>query len=245
MSNHIRAVIVDNEPAGANVLRILLQDFCPSVEVVEVCHDARKSIGIIQQLQPQVVFLDVEMPHADGFQVLELVRDKVGHVIFTTAHSHYAIQAVRAAALDYLVKPIDPDELIRAVARIPAPAAAPVVAPALAAPVARPLARLAIQGVDGYLMVDYDDIIRLEADSNYTQIHCTQKRHVVARLLSSFEAQLEPMGFIRVHNTHIVNLKHVLHYQRGDGGFVQLTGDVQVEVSRSRKKALIKALLGE
>lgn len=240
--NTLKAVIVDDEPRGADNLRILISEFCPGIEVLEVCTDPRKSIGIIQYLQPDVVFLDIEMPQIDGFQVLEGIRNWVSHVIFTTAHSHYAIQAVRADAFDYLLKPIDPDDLIRAVGRLSLPASEKQLPKTAGRPSFR---RLAIQTMEGYVMVNYDDIIRLEADSNYTHIHCAQKTYLVSKSLAHFEAQLEQEGFVRVHSSHLVNIIHIKHYQRGDGGYLQMSDGAQVEVSRNRKKDLLKILLGE
>lgn len=254
----MKAILVDDEPRGLENLRILLADFCPEVNVLATCTDAREGIILIREHRPDLVFLDIEMPHADGFLVLEAIRSVVGHVIFTTAHEQYAIQAIRAAAFDYLLKPVDPDELMRAINRVcinPEPGEI-VAEPAervtenrlkrLEQLLSKPkVNRLAIQSVEGYVMVDYDEIVRLEAESNYTHIYCVKKKYTAARLLRNFEEQLEESGFIRVHSSHIVNIKHILHYQRGDGGYVVMSDHSQVEVSRSRKKELLRTLLGE
>jgi two-component system LytT family response regulator len=249
----MKAILIDDEPRSIKNLRILLEDHCPQVKVIGECTDERESIAMVSQQKPDVIFLDVEMPHLDGFRVLSAVRSSIRHVIFTTAYAQYAIKAVREQAFDYLLKPIDPEELMRAIKRLHIVDASPDIVhqsmeriEKLAQQFRKPLTtQLAIQTMEGYVMVEHDEIIRMEAESNYTYIHCQKKKYTVAKLLGSFEDQLTVAGFVRTHSSHLVNLKHVRHYHRGDGGYVVMSDGAQVEVSRSRKKELLKVLLGE
>jgi two-component system, LytTR family, response regulator len=247
----MKAILIDDEPRSAENLRILLEDHCPQLQVSALCTDARNCIATINELKPDVIFLDVEMPHVDGFSVLSAVRSSIRHVIFTTAHEEYAIQAIREQAFDYLLKPVDPDDLVRAIKRIPDLSAPAALNKSLERIVKleqlihRQIARhVAIQTVEGYVVVDHEDIIRMEAESNYTHIFCPKKKFTVAKLLGSFEEQLADVGFVRVHSSHLVNLKHVRSYQRGDGGYLVMSDGIAVEVSRSRKKELMRVLLG-
>jgi two-component system LytT family response regulator len=247
----MKAILIDDEPRSTENLRILLEDYCPQVNVIEQCNDARESIAKINALKPDVVFLDVEMPHLNGFALLHAVRASIRHVIFITAHGKYAIQALRENALDFLLKPVDPEELVRAVDRIKASDKSDHLLQSLERiekleqQFRKHLStHLAVQTSEGYVLVNYSEIIRLEAESNYTHVYCLKKKYTVAKLLGNFEEQLVN-GFIRIHSSHLVNLQHIKTYQRGDGGYVVMSDGTPVEVSRSRKKELMRVLLGE
>jgi two-component system LytT family response regulator len=247
----MKAIIIDDEKRSADNLRLLIAENCPAVQIVSICHNAKEGIEAVQQLRPELLFLDIEMPFADGFTVAEAVREASPNIIFTTAFSEYAVKAFRVNACDYLLKPIDPYELRSAVEKIKTH---PVEndemlrrIEAIEKALQRPRnSKLAIQGVEGYFLVDYADVVRLEASSNYTHIHCVNnKKYTVAKLLKEFEEQLSGEGFFRTHSSHLVNLSCVIKYLRGDGGYLVMSDGAQIEVSRSRKKELLKALLGE
>lgn len=247
----MKAILVDDEPRSNENLHILLEDYCPQVEVIAQYTDPRESISKINALKPDVVFLDVEMPHANGFAVLTAVRSSVRQVIFTTAHDKYAIQALREHAFDFLLKPVAPEELVRAIDRLKSIGTSDVLQQSLERieklqqQFKKQLSnQLAIQTAEGYIIVHYSEIIRLEAESNYTHIHCLKKKYTVAKLLGHYEEQLNS-NFIRIHSSHLVNLHHIKTYQRGDGGYVVMSDGTTVEVSRSRKKELMRVLLGE
>lgn len=247
----MKAMIIDDEKRSADNLRILVSEVCPEVNVVAICNDANEGIAQVRQLRPELLFLDIEMPFADGFTVVEAIKEVAPHIIFTTAFSEYAVKAFRVNACDYLLKPVDPEELRAAVNRAKEKqhdgSDLQQRIAALEERMLRPRPnKLAIQGMEGYSLVDYNDVIRLEAASNYTHIYCRNgKKHTVARLLKDFEEQLSGSGFFRTHSSHLVNLSHVVKYQRGDGGYLFMSDGVQIEVSRSRKKEMLKILLGE
>jgi two-component system LytT family response regulator len=246
----MRTIIIDDEKRSADNLRMLISENCPDVEVIAICHDAKEGIEAVRKLKPALLFLDIQMPFADGFSVVEAVKEIKPNVIFTTAFSEYAVKAFRVEATDYLLKPIDPSELRDAVERIKAKAGGGDEIlkriEAIENDLRNKKAKLAIQGVEGYSLVDYADVVRLEASSNYTHIFCKNgKKHTVAKLLKDFEEQLSGAGFFRSHSSHLVNLSHVVRYIRGDGGYLFMSDGVQIEVSRSKKKELLRVLLGE
>jgi two-component system LytT family response regulator len=247
----MKAILIDDEPRSTENLRILLEDYCPQFTEIEQCNDVRECPAKIERIKPDVVFLDVEMPHINGFSLLHSMRASIRHVIFTTAHGKYAIQALRENALDFLLKPVDPDELVHAVEKINSKDKSDLLMQSLGRiekleqQFRKHLStHLAIQTSEGFIMVNHGEIIRMEAESNYTHVYCQKKKYTVSKLLGHFEEQLTN-GFIRVHSSHLVNLQHIKTYQRGDGGYVVMSDGVSVEVSRSRKKELMRVLLGE
>ncbi|CAN5894725.1 N/A [soil metagenome] len=247
----MKAILVDNEPRSNENLRILLEDHCPAVTVIAQCTDAKDSIQKIRALKPDILFLGVEMPHANGFAVLNEVRSSIGQVIFTSAHGKYAIEALREQALDFLLKPVGSGDLVRAIERLKFTASQVLLLQSLGRieKLEQQIRRhnsshLAIQTAEGYILVDHGEIIRMEAESNYTHVYCQKKKYTVAKLLGFYADQLIS-GFIRVHSSHLVNLQHIKTYQRGDGGYVVMSDGVAVEVSRSRKRELLRVLLGE
>ncbi len=246
----MKTIIIDDEKRSADNLRILISENCPQLEVVAICHDAKEGIEAVRQLKPALLFLDIQMPFADGFSIMEEVKEINPHVIFTTAFSEYAVKAFRVEASGYLLKPIDPSELRDAVERIKAkPIGRDEILNRIEAienGLRNKSAKLAIQGVEGYFLVDYADVVRLEASSNYTHIFCKNgKKHTVARVLKDFEEQLSCAGFFRSHSSHLINLSHAVRYIRGDGGYLFMSDGEQIEVSRSKKKELLRLLLGE
>jgi two-component system, LytTR family, response regulator len=252
----MKAIIVDDEIQGSKLLELMMEKFFPSIKIISVYNSSTEALTGICKHQPDLLFLDVEMPEMNGFQLLEKVKGCFTSVIFTTAHSHYSIQAIRASAFDYLLKPIDINELKLVIDRLMSKYSDNSIAEfsqtvyerleLLERILLKPdIHRLAVQSTEGYAMLDYNSIIRLEAESNYTHIYTPGKKYTVARLLRNFEEQLLAAGFIRVHSAHLVNLRHIEHYQRGDGGYLIMSDKSSVEVSRSRKKELLKILLGE
>ncbi|CAN5906034.1 LytTR family DNA-binding domain-containing protein [soil metagenome] len=245
----MKAIIIDDEYSSSESLHLLLKNYCPQVEVTAICNDARESISIIHTHRPDVIFLDVEMPHLDGFAVLKAAHSFIRQVIFTTAHGKYAIRALREQAHDYLVKPFDVEELLAAIERLavhsfPDPQSTRI--EKLEMQLRKNSAtHLALQTSEGFSMVKHEEIIRLEAESNYTYVYTSLKKYLITRQLGYYEEQLSEAGFIRVHSSHLVNITHIKNYRRGDGGYVVMSDGTNVEVSRSRKKDLLRVLLGE
>lgn len=244
----MKAVIIDDEVSGAESLELLLRKHCPQVMVEGAFYSAAAGVDGIRRIRPDILFLDIEMPFANGFDVLNEVGDLGFHLIFTTAYDQYAVKAIRFSAVDYLLKPIDPEELVSAVQRAQERGQQDPLTEQIEALLenirSRPaVKKLAIHGIDGITFVELDQVVRFAADSNYTHIHLQNgKKFTVARTLKDYEDMLEGLRFFRVHNAHLVNLNHIERYLKGEGGFVVMTDGTQIEVSRRKKNDLLALL---
>jgi len=244
----IRAVVVDDEPYASQALQTLLKKHCPDVLVEAACHSAQEAEQRITELQPQLVFLDIEMPHRNGFELLEHFMPASFQVIFTTSYDQYAIKAIRFSALDYLLKPIDPKELQTAVAKVKQdnksallPAQLQLLLQSYREPAAA--GRIALPTLEGLQMLTIDTILYCMANSNYTTfVMKDKKKLVISRTLKEIEEMLKDHGFLRIHHSHLVNVSAIEKYTRGEGGTVTMIDDVELDVSRSRKEALLKTL---
>jgi two-component system LytT family response regulator len=242
------AIIIDDEMKGRIALKQKLLDYCPQIKLIGEADSAKQGIQLIGQLHPDIVFLDIEMPGMDGFEMLKGIPDKKFHIIFTTAYDHYAIKAIKFAAFDYLLKPVDIEELKQAVERMTRGTnqnhtikKLEVLEQHLFSNTA--LNKIAIPTLDGLLFFDTNDIIYLEAHSNYTEIHFTNKQKIIAsRTLKEFEEMLPADKFFRPHHSHIINLQYIKRYIRGDGGQIELQNGTVVSVSRSKKEEFLKAI---
>jgi two-component system, LytTR family, response regulator len=222
---------------------------CPQVKIISCCDNAAKGIEAIDNLQPDIVFLDIEMPVMNGFLMLQQLTYKNFELIFTTAYDHYAIKAIRFSALDYLVKPIEIDDLKAAVLKAeekrnhsyPNPQIELLVEQLISKK--NNFSRIAIPTNEGLQFIRVEDIIYLEASSNYTHIFSTEKKkYIVSRTLKDFEDMLLTDTFIRIHNSYIINKNYVEKYIRGDGGQVVLSNNVTLDVSKRKKTEFLKAI---
>jgi two-component system LytT family response regulator len=243
----INAILVDDEMHCLDTLSILLEEYCPEVQILEKCTSGKAALLAIKQKSPNLVFLDIEMPVMNGFELLEHFHDIPFAVIFTTSYDQYAIKAIHFSALDYLLKPIDPKELVAAVQKVQRLKNLPSLEQfqVLLNHVQNKgsnFTKMAVPTTEGYELIDTEDIMRCEADDNYTHIYLKSKNKVIAcRSLKEIEAQLKGYPFfIRVHHSYIVNLNEVKKYVRGEGGYVIMSDNSTVNVSRSRKEALLK-----
>ena len=245
----LKAIIVDDENSGVESLQILLDKYCSSVEVLGIANSADEAEEKIRSMSPDLLFLDIDMPFANGFDLLNRFKTIQFEVIFTTAYDHYAVRAFKHSAIDYLLKPIDVDELKSAVVKCerkmkesaPAFLHMETLMAALSQP--KTVKKLSINTLEVIMFVDTDQIIRLSADSNYTNIFLKNGKKIFAsKTLKEFEETLVPMHFFRVHNTHLINLAYVQIYTKGDGGYVTMIDNAVVEVSRSKKTELLALL---
>jgi len=243
----IKAILVDDEKHGLETLSILLGENCPEVQVMECCPSAKKALEAIRKLQPDLVFLDIEMPIMNGFELLEQFAEIPFAVIFTTSYDQYAIKAIRFSALDYLLKPVDPKELSAAIEKVkrkkipPSSDQLQLLIEQLQQK-EKNFHRIAIPTTEGFELVATDDILRCEASDNYTWLFLKNNRRLIAsRNLKEMEEQLNDFpAFLRVHHSYLVNLNEVVKYVKGEGGYLVLTDGSSVNVSRSRKEALLK-----
>jgi len=243
----IKAILVDDEVHCLDTLSILLKEYCPEVQVLDRCRSPKLALESIRKLQPNLVFLDIEMPMMNGFELLEQFEEVPFAVIFTTSYDQYAIKAIHISALDYLLKPVDPKELVAAIHKVERQKKLPSAEQfqMLMNQVQHKggeLTKIAVPTAEGLELIHASEILRCEADDNYTHIFLKNKTKIVAsRSLKEVESQLQSFSFfIRVHHSYIVNLNEVTRYVRGEGGYVVMSDGSTVNVSRARKDALLK-----
>lgn len=248
----VKFVIIDDEPHGIQSLEALIREYCPSLELAGTAASIEEGYKLLEETQPDILFLDIEMPNGSGFELLKNIGPgRSFEVIFTTAYQHYAIHAIRENALDYLLKPIDPEELVNAVEKACSQIQSPPdgnnekLAKLFARLEKLKLRRLAIPGAEEIYYVDLDQVIRLEAASNYTEIFLAGgKKHLVSRTLKDFEEQLSESDFFRVHKAHLINIAYIDRYVRQDGGYLLMKDGTSIPVSRPRRDGLLRALSG-
>ncbi len=245
----MKAVIIDDEKNSAEALKYLLQRHEPEVVISEVCADGISGIKAIRNHQPDVVFLDIEMPELSGFDVLEKIGEYHFEIIFTTAYNQYAIKAIQYSALDYLLKPIDVNLLHNAIQRVKHKKSKQMRVEQMrlffeylnGQP--NSVHRLALPTLDGLIFVDSKDIVRCQSSSNYTHVFMLEGiKYVVSKTLKDIESMLEQSRFCRIHNSHLINLDHVQRYVRTDGGYVIMTDNTQVEISRRKKEDFLEMM---
>lgn len=244
----ITAIIIDDEAKGRLALREKLSAYCPLVQLLAEASNGQEALLLIQHHKPQLIFLDIEMPRMNGFEMLNVLPEKNFHVIFTTAYDQYAIKAIKYAAFDYLLKPIDIEELKTAVEKInlkenhQTKNQIELLQQNMQHP-KKQLNKLAIPTLEGLLFYDINDIIHLEANSNYTNIYLINKTKITAsKTLKEFEELLPEDIFFRSHHSYLINLNYIKRYIKGDGGQIELQNGTYVEVSRRKKEEFLKAL---
>jgi len=244
----IKTIIIEDEAKSRSSLRQKLIEFCPVIEIAGEAEDGQEGKSLIEKHQPQLIFLDIEMPKMNGFEMLNVIKEKNFHIIFTTAYDQYAIKAIKYAAFDYLLKPIDIEELKMAVARIADKETGETKKQVelLQQNIQHPkkqLNKLAVPTLDGLLFYDINDIVHLEANSNYTHIFFNNQTKILAsKTLKEFEDILPEETFFRVHHSHLINLNYIKKYIKGDGGQIELLNGTYVDVSRRKKDEFLKAI---
>jgi two-component system, LytTR family, response regulator len=245
----LQAIIIDDERHSCDALQMLLAKCCPHVDVSAICFSGEEGIKQINVLKPQLVFLDIEMPHMNGFQMLEQLSAINFEIIFTTSYDQYAITAFKFSALDYLLKPVDRQELEKAVQKVSKKINPPVTQqleillqkinqPAIA------VQRIALPTMQGLEFVPVESIISCSSNNNYTEFALADKKKLlVSRTLKEVEDMLTGYSFLRVHNSHMVNLNAVTRYVKGEGGYLVMTDGSTIDVSRSRKEGLLEKLV--
>lgn len=244
----INAILIDDEVHCLDTLQILISEHCPEIKILERCRSAQEAIAAIERLSPAVIFLDIEMPYMNGFEMLEQLKEVSFAVIFTTGYDQYAIKAIHFSALDYLLKPIDVKDLKAAVRKIQTQKALPsaeqfqLLLQQIHKMGTSEITKIAVPTSDGFELIFADQIMKCEADDSYTHLFLKNKSRITAcRSLKDVESQLHQFSFfVRVHHSFIINLNEVTKYVRGEGGYVVMSDGTTVNVSRSRKEALMK-----
>lgn len=243
----LKTIIIDDELKGRIALRQKIADYCPGVEVVGEAASGEEGLEAIRRLEPQLVFLDIEMPGMDGFEMLRAIEQKNFHLIFTTAYDQYALKAFRFAACDYLLKPVDIEELRQSVSRVLQQAQIQTQQKIQTLEEnlrgGTVLSKIAVPTGNGLFFYNLSDIVYLEAQSNYTEIHfLTEPKLLASRTLKEFEELLPADSFFRAHHSYIINLNYIKRYIRGDGGQIEMQNGKFIDLAR-RKKDLFLSLI--
>jgi two-component system LytT family response regulator len=245
----ITAIIIDDEKHCSDNLQWQLKQYCPKVEVKAICDNAEKGLEEIYNQQPQIVFLDVEMPGMNGFEMLEKLPEINFDMIFTTAFNQYAIRAIKFGALDYLIKPIDKDELLEAVDKVIKRTNGESLKQltALLSHIKKnndfSLQKIALPTLHGYELVPLINIMYCESKSNYTSICLNDRRQIlISKTLKDIEELLNMQPFFRAHKSFLINLQYAIRYNRGEGGSLVLSNDIVIPVSRHKKEELLQLI---
>ncbi len=245
----IKAVIIDDEQHCIDRLCSLLPAIInPAIQLAGTAQTVDEGFALISKHQPQLVFLDVQIADKTGFDLLKAIPDAQFQVIFTTAHDRYALQAFRFCALDYLLKPVDADELQNALMKVTSMKSnngiSEQISELLKGMSNKPR-KIGVPTLNGIVFIPVVEIIRCHADGNYTELHLAGKKQmVVSKTLKEFENLLADYSFFRVHHSDLVNLDYVKSYNKGKGGYLILDDSSSVEVSSRRKEELLKKLAG-
>jgi two-component system LytT family response regulator len=238
----ITCIIIDDETKCVHTLELMVKRYCPELQLMASCDSAESGLEAIREHKPQVVFLDIEMPKMNGFDMLDKVGKIDFHVVFTTAYSQFAIKAFQYSALNYLLKPIDPDDLVDTVKRIQGMQRPPqqeqidILLETLRRPEPK-LQRIALSTHDGLLFVQTADIMYCQSENNYTWVYLTKGgKHLLAKTLKEFEETLPPQEFYRIHNSYLVNLNEIQRFIRDDGGYVIMNNGTQITIARARRE---------
>ena len=244
----MKVILIDDEKHCRDGLSIMLNKYCPQVEIADQCSNAKQALESIAENEPDLVFLDIEMPDMNGFEMLEYCKDYHFEIIFTTAYNEYAIQAIRHSALDYLLKPVNKDELINAIARAKDNKSSHTssrIEKLLELMEGKKVpGRIALPTIDGLIMVDTKDIVYCESENNYTRFHLVNNKTIfVSKTLKKVEMLLEADdSFFRIHHSFIINLHFLQRYIKGDGGEVVMSTGQTLTVSRIKKLEFLDKL---
>ncbi len=248
--SRIKAIIVEDEKASRVTLSNYLSKYCPSVELVGEAENIEQGYSLIQEHKPQLVFLDVEMPYGNAFDLLEKFDEVSFEIIFVTAFSQYALQALHLSASNYLLKPLDIEQLIEAVEKVRQQITdkkhiktSNVLLENLNIE-QKQLKKLVLPMLDGFEVVVLKEVIRLEANDNLCNIYLKDgSKRTVCRTLKFYENALEEYDFVRIHKSHIININNVKQYKKGKGGDVILLSGEILPVSQARKERFLKTFI--
>jgi len=245
----IRTIIIEDEPVSREMLTLMLQRYKDDIEIIDTCSNPTDGIESIAKHEPDLIFLDIQMPKMNGFDMLKKIPSINFEVIFTTAFDQYAINAIRISALDYLLKPVDDEDLAVAIDKCKERLQSKKPGKQFEnlfnnLSNKNPLDKtLALAASDGISFVKMCDILRVEANGRYAKFFLLNKETIlISKTLGDFEEILSANQFFRIHDSSIINLNHVKKYIRGDGGTVILSDNTELDVARRRKEDFIKLI---
>lgn len=243
----MRAILIDDEKRARLNLSILLDENCPQVEIVAECENLPEGVKAIRKLKPDVVFLDIEMPGHSGLELLDFFDENEVNfsVVFTTAYNEYAIQAFKLSAVDYLLKPINPDELLQAVQRVEKQKMKTENYKLLKSSIkSESFEKIAVPSGNLILFLNLNEIVYIKGDGAYSDVFLQDKtKHVVSRNLKNFEEIIcANSSFIRVHKSFIVNLAYVKSFNKSDGGSLDMLNGLQIPVSPEKSASILEKI---
>ena len=242
----LKAIIIDDEPDCVKLLALQLKMYCPQVQVVAGCTESETGYLKIKELLPDIVFMDIEMPVMNGFQLLEKIGSIQFSLVFVTAYDQFAVKAFRFSALDYLLKPIDGKDLKAAVEKAeqrhwPQPQQLNLLKEQLHGGTKNLPDKIALPYQNGVIFAEIKNVIYCESDNNYTRIYTVDgKKYLVAKTLGDIQEVLEERNFLRIHRQYLINLSHIKKYVRGDGNYVVMSNDQSIPVARNQKERLVE-----
>ncbi|MCD4789227.1 MAG: LytTR family DNA-binding domain-containing protein [Bacteroidales bacterium] len=239
------ALIIDDESKARNALKNLLNKHCENIHVVDEADCVKAGVEKIQNLNPDVVFLDVQMPDGTGFDLLEQLPEINFKIIFVSAYDKFAIQAFKFSAIDYILKPVEPEQLIEACSRLSEDDKYSEINKKLEVLLTNrnSFEKITLPTIDGIIFVKIKEITRCESDNNYTNIFLNNgEKIIVSKTLKEYDEMLSPFNFFRIHKSHLINLKYLERYKKGEGGYVIMEDGAELEVSRRRKEDFLAAL---
>lgn len=248
----LKAILIDDERSSLESLSFEIEAYCPEVEVIGTSNNPEEALKLIRDKAPDLIFLDIEMPGMNGFELLQSLDKIEFDVIFVTAYDQFAVRAFEFNAVDYILKPVRKIKLIQAVQKVQDrkqhqfdPAQLMALVQNLQLQSKSGLEKIALPVGEGFSMVHVNDISYLQAESNYTWVYLTNKeKHLIAKTLKEIESLLNFPQYFRAHKSYLVNLNHVDKYIRGQGGYLVTAGGEQIPVARSQKSDLIQVLKG-
>lgn len=243
----MRAILIDDEPDGIRTLKRMLELNCPEVEIAATCSNATSAMQKLEEIQPDVIFLDIRMPGKSGLELLTELPEMNFEVIFVTAHNEYMLQALQFSAVDYLMKPVDEDRLVEAVTRVKKrlkekrPAGQSEILRHNLAKAGLPMEmRLCLPTQKGFTIVKLEEIAYCEAQRSYTIFRLINNKSImISKPLFDYDRLLSDTCFLRVHKSFLINLMHVKEYTRGEGGTVIMSNGMEIEVSRRKKEQFL------
>ena len=237
----MKAIIVEDEEVSRKILRNYIGKYCPNIELLGEANNITDGLRLIEENELDLVFLDVEMPFGNGFDLLEKVADRTFETIFVTAYDHYAIEALNNHASYYLLKPISIDELIKAAnVVVEIKERETELQNKVLSPKEGSISgKITIPQQDGFEVLSVSDIVFCKADDNYTEIHLANSKKLVSKTLKHFEDILTEYSFVRIHKSYLVNINAITKYKRGKGGSVLVSNGKEILVSASKKANLL------
>ena len=237
----LKTVLVEDEAQSREILRNYLGKYCADIEIVGEASTVQEGLEVIGNTGPELIFLDVEMPFGNAFDLLEQLPERNFEIVFVTAYDQYALDALNSHAAYYLMKPIDIDELIKAVSYVREIKEKEKRLEKLVLRTGIPKAegKITIPQLDGFQVLNAADILYCKADDNYTEIYLENKKILVSKTLKYFEESLAEFSFIRIHKSFLVNMNAVVKYRKGQGGSVLLSNGKELIVSPARKRKLL------